>query len=114
MSGQENCVRMTRLAAKRASQSEIQQPFSKKRTVLGEISSNCVNGVVASKNKKCRVDPEKLEGRVKKRVKKAVKKIKIEEKSGSGFDVDGELGDPQMCVAYVSDIYEYLRNMEVS
>lgn len=105
---------MTRLAAKRAAQCELQQPVTKKRTVLGEISSNCVNAVVASKNKKCRVDPEKLEGRVKKRGKKAVKKIVIEEKSGSGFDVDGELDDPQMCAAYASDIYEYLRNMEVS
>lgn len=105
---------MTRLAAKRAAQTEIQQPISKKRTVLGEISSNCVNDAVVGENKKFRVDPGKFEGGVKNRGKKAVKKVGIEEKSGSGFDVDGELGDPQMCAAYASDIYEYLRNMEVS
>ncbi|KAK1366892.1 Cyclin N-terminal domain-containing protein [Heracleum sosnowskyi] len=112
MSGQENCVRMTRLAAKRAAQTEIQQPITKKRTVLGEISSNCVNGVVSGKNKKFRVEPGKLDGGVKKRGKKAVKKVVIDGKSGSVFDFDGELGDPQMCAAYASDIYEYLRNME--
>lgn len=114
MSGQENCVRMTRLATKRAAESQVQQPITKKRTVLGEIPLNCVNGVVANKNKKLRVDPEELEHGLKKRARKAVKKVEIDEKSGPGFDVDGDLGDPQMCAAYASDIYEYLRNMEVS
>ncbi|KAL1813970.1 hypothetical protein DCAR_0626373 [Daucus carota subsp. sativus] len=111
MSGQENCVRMTRLASKRAAESQVEQPIAKKRTVLGEISTNCGKSVVAGKNKKGRVNPGKLTCGVKKG-KKGVKKIGIEAKSGSGFGVDGDLGDPQMCAAYSCDIYQYLRNME--
>ena len=104
---------MTRLASKRAAESQVEQPIAKKRTVLGEISTNCGKSVVAGKNKKGRVDPGKLECGVKKG-KKGVKKIGVEAKSGQGFGVDGDLGDPQMCAAYSCDIYQYLRNMEVS
>lgn len=78
-----------------------QQPFTKKRSVLGEISSN----VVAA--------PKKSECGASKRVKKAVVTKKTDDAFGSSIDVDGDSNDPQMCAAYASDIYQYLRNMEV-
>lgn len=80
------------------------QPFNKKRSVLGEISSNLVQV------------PQKFESVANNnKVKKALKN-KIEKKDGkfeSSIDVDGDSDDPQMCSAYASDIYQYLRNMEV-
>ena len=79
-----------------------QQPFTKKRSVLGEISSNVV---AAPKKSEC--------GANNKRVKKAVVTKKSDDAFGSSIDVDGDSNDPQMCAAYASDIYQYLRNMEV-
>ncbi|KAL1823288.1 hypothetical protein ACET3Z_010066 [Daucus carota] len=106
MTGQENCTRATRQATKRAASAmsvlASQQPFTKKRSVLGEISSNVV---AAPKKSEC--------GANNKRVKKAVVTKKSDDAFGSSIDVDGDSNDPQMCAAYASDIYQYLRNMEI-
>lgn len=37
----------------------------------------------------------------------------VKEEKSSAIDVELESDDPQMCRAYASDIYDYLRNMEV-
>ncbi|KAL8127007.1 G2/mitotic-specific cyclin C13-1-like [Apium graveolens] len=108
MTGQENCTRVTRQATKRAASVmgvlDTLQPFNKKRSVLGEISSNLVEV------------PEKLKSVANNnKVKKAVKnKIGIKDaKFESSIDIDGDSYYPQMCSAYASDIYRYLRNMEI-
>ncbi|KAK1391568.1 Cyclin N-terminal domain-containing protein [Heracleum sosnowskyi] len=108
MTGQENCTRVTRQATKRAASVmgvlDTHHPFNKKRSVLGEISSNLVEV------------PEKLKIVANNNgVKKAVKKKteKTDDIFASTFDVDGDSDDPQMCSAYASDIYQYLRNMEI-
>ncbi|KAI3763011.1 hypothetical protein L1987_53459 [Smallanthus sonchifolius] len=69
------------------------QPANKKRIVLGELSNNAVQLEV--QKKKCGS----------KKVKKGVK-LDVER-------VDDTWSDPQMYEAYASDIYEYLRNMEI-
>ncbi|KAJ8538130.1 hypothetical protein K7X08_014670 [Anisodus acutangulus] len=80
-----NTSRVTRLAKKRAMAS--QQWPSKKRLVLGDISN------VGSKFKR--------------KVKRAVTIKTVEE------DKEWNVDDPHMCNAYVSDIYHYLRKMEI-
>ncbi|GJZ80888.1 G2/mitotic-specific cyclin C13-1-like protein, partial [Tanacetum coccineum] len=93
-SNQENsCVGGARLAKKRAMEAigSQFQPANKKRVVLGDLSNNVV---VVQKT-----TPKKV-------IKKDVKSVKIplnEDKSN----------DPQLCEAYVEDIYDYLRNMEM-
>lgn len=107
-----NCIRVTRLAKKRAMEAigSHLQPANKKRIVLGELSNNA--GLLEDHQKrKCGS----------KKVKKSVKEVKMDVKEHE-FDVDvvvdGEkindaLIDPQLCEAYASDIYDYLCNMEV-
>ncbi|XP_060199374.1 putative cyclin-A3-1 [Lycium barbarum] len=92
----ENCNsgRVTRLAKKRAAEAmalKHQQRASKKRAVLGEIQ-NLTNVGVKKQSKR--------------KVKRAVASKTVEE-------VNLNDDDPQMCKAYVSDIYDYLRKMEI-
>ncbi|KAF9600224.1 hypothetical protein IFM89_005048 [Coptis chinensis] len=105
----ENSARMTRAAKKRAASetSLQQQPLNKKRVVLGEITNCCTNvgGVDLRKRKSSSIG--------------GVFKKKKEEKPVSSvvvvIDEDEEevhSDDPQMCVAYASDIYAYLHSME--
>ncbi|KAD4585699.1 hypothetical protein E3N88_23300 [Mikania micrantha] len=109
-----NCgVRVTRLAKKRAMEaigSQLQLA-NKKRVVLGELSNNAgplENPKVGSdrlQKSKCRS----------KKVKRAVipATMAVKEDETVVEKIDYALIDPQMCEAYVSDIYEYLHNMEV-
>uniref|UniRef100_A0A5B7AQ84 Putative G2/mitotic-specific cyclin C13-1-like n=1 Tax=Davidia involucrata TaxID=16924 RepID=A0A5B7AQ84_DAVIN len=112
MADQENCVRVTRLAKKRAAEAmapvESQQlPTTKKRVVLGELP-NFSN--VAAANRDLVSEPQKPKCRTKKKMKKAVNE-KVTTTTAPGIDAKSD--DPQMCDAYVSEIYEYLHNMEM-
>ncbi|KAI3737184.1 hypothetical protein L2E82_27179 [Cichorium intybus] len=115
MADQENqCgVRVTRQAKKRAMEAigSQFQPANKKRVVLGEISSNAV----PLENPKVGSDFVQKTKCGSKKVKKAVKAVIASAKKHelTTEKMDDALIDPQMCEAYVSDIYEYLRNMEM-
>lgn len=118
MADQENFVRVTRLAAKRRAAQESSAAGESKRTrvVLGEIQNVLTSDVgVLRKNRKVGVKNKK-----KSKAKRNVKRGKAGETKSSkketdpGIDLDGKSDDPQMCEAYVSDIYEYLHNSEVS
>ncbi|KAL6504605.1 putative cyclin-A3-1 [Orobanche hederae] len=121
MADQESCTRVTRLASrKRAAEEALmaaEQSTKKKRVVLGEIQnflySESVGLSKINQNAK-----ENIKPKVKRNLKKgkACAKEKKSSKGGKndpGIDLDGRSDDPQMCGAYVSDIYEYLRNMEM-
>lgn len=102
MADQENCVRVTRLAKKRAAEAMVQhlQQPNKKRVVLGEIQdlSNVSNNQKNPKYKQT----------TKRKVKRSVTDKEKE------IDVDVKLDDdPQMCSAYASDIYDYLHQLEI-
>ncbi|KAL6296188.1 hypothetical protein ACE6H2_004330 [Prunus campanulata] len=98
---QRNCTRITtRAAAKRRAMAalvEEHQLATKKRAVLGDVT-NLVN-VVVSANHKSYGELQKPNCAIKKEEKKAVATRDIE--------------DPQLCGPYASDIYAYLRRMEV-
>ncbi|XP_071733301.1 G2/mitotic-specific cyclin C13-1-like isoform X2 [Rutidosis leptorrhynchoides] len=104
MADQENCgVRVTRLAKKRAMEAieSLSQPANKKRVVLGELSNN---SILRSHDKlpktKCIQN---------KNLKKPVltnNELSVEKLEDASLDL-------QMCETYDSDIYDYLRNMEV-
>ncbi|KAK6138849.1 hypothetical protein DH2020_027408 [Rehmannia glutinosa] len=114
MADQENYTRVTRFAAKKRAAEETMQQMNikKKRVVLGEIQN-----VLSSKNlgldenQKLGIENEKKKNKPKKTSNKG--KASVEEEKASGINVDvKKCNDPQMCEAYVSDIYEYLHNME--
>ncbi|KAL3840450.1 hypothetical protein ACJIZ3_025041 [Penstemon smallii] len=104
MADKENCVRLTHLAAKRAAAAEPEpmaaaEPCKKKkRVVLGGIQNVVENAI----------EKHKIEskGNVKK---EKAKNVVMEERKNSGTDVN----DPQMCKAYVSDIFQYLHDLEM-
>ncbi|PHU01232.1 Cyclin-A3-2 [Capsicum chinense] len=100
MADQENSVRVTRLAKKRAAEAMVQhlQQPNKKRVVLGELQDLSNVGVNQSK----RIT-----------TKRKVKRCVVEK--GKEVDVDdGKLDDdPQMCSAYAHDIFDYLSQMEI-
>ncbi|GFZ10188.1 similar to CYCLIN A3;4 [Actinidia rufa] len=111
MAGQENCSRVTRLAKKRAAEamadleSQQKQPATKKRVVLGDLqnSSNrpTIMDLGSDPNPKCR-----SKKKVKKTVTDAATTITTTQ------EIDAKSEDPQMCGAYVSEIYQYLHDME--
>lgn len=99
MADQENFVRVTRLAKKRAAEATVQylQQPNKKRVVLGEIQDLSNVGVNQIEDKV--FDSMPLKPKTKQSTKRKVKKSD---------------DDPQMCTAYVTDIQDYLHQMEVS
>ncbi|KAL3812337.1 hypothetical protein ACJIZ3_013605 [Penstemon smallii] len=100
MADQENCVRITRLAAKKraaASEPETMAAQKKKRVVLGDIQNVVKNEIEKKKIKPIR--------NVKKGKAKIVKEVKKEPEIRED--------DPQMCGPYASDIYQYLHAMEM-
>ncbi|KAJ8453290.1 hypothetical protein Cgig2_008174 [Carnegiea gigantea] len=119
---QENCMtRVTRAAKRRAVElmAESLQRATKKRVVLGEITSN----ILGNPNLTPCSGPQK-KGRPRKVSKPVVvplqtpppAKTPAEDVVGLGIvsrdDADGASDDPQICGPYVAGIYEYLRNME--
>ncbi|XP_059286570.1 G2/mitotic-specific cyclin C13-1-like [Lycium ferocissimum] len=103
MADQGNFVRVTRLAKKREAEAmvkHLQQP-NKKRVVLGEIQDLSNAGFN-------QIKPKTKQITTKRKVKRCVSEKEKE------IDVDAKLDDdPQMCCAYVSDIYHYLHQMEI-
>ncbi|OAY22996.1 putative cyclin-A3-1 [Manihot esculenta] len=110
MADQENCVRVTRAATKRAAAMAPlkDQPVLKKRVVLGELPN--LSNVVVSVNKGSGGLTQKQKIKPKPKAKKAIIVKKDEASKG---DIDGTSDDPQMCGPYASDIYEYLHKLEV-
>lgn len=125
MANQENCMRVTRLSAKRraaealSDQPQQQPPAKQKRVVLGEISSNVLGN---SSLKSCSEPRTRARSRKSSKFSSstlipASEKTPEEDVVGppkvSNDDIDAVSNDPQMCGPYVTGIYEYLRNMEV-
>ncbi|KAJ0229433.1 Cyclin-A3-4 [Hirschfeldia incana] len=103
MAEKEICVRMTRAATKRKAMAteEEEERFTKKRVVLGELPN------VSNLNRK-RVIPKPATKTLAAPAKQR-KNPPVESRS----DIDARSDDPKMCGPYVSDIYDYLREMEV-
>ncbi|XP_049398408.1 G2/mitotic-specific cyclin C13-1-like isoform X2 [Solanum stenotomum] len=97
MADQENFVRVTRLAKKRAAEAMVQhlQQPNKKRVVLSEIQDLFNVGINHIEDKVFASEP--LRPKCKQITKRKVKSS----------------DDPQMCSAYASDIYDYLHQMEI-
>ncbi|XP_050214756.1 putative cyclin-A3-1 [Mercurialis annua] len=125
MADQENCVRLTRAARKRAAATAAlstppeDQPMLKKRVVLGELP-NLSNAVVAvsAANTGRNVNLKQRVGNTNKAKQPKARRAVIVKKeatpSPTAEEVDGgERHDPQMCGPYASDIYDYLHTMEV-
>nr|XP_043637368.1 G2/mitotic-specific cyclin C13-1-like [Erigeron canadensis] len=110
-------VRVTRLAKKRAMLSQSEQlPNKKTRMALADLSNYNLGYLENSKkripNKKvlhleAKNDGLKASGDDEEFVDKEKKKDCFIEANGDSFS------DPQMCETYVSDIYDYLRKMEM-
>ncbi|OMO78849.1 hypothetical protein CCACVL1_14079 [Corchorus capsularis] len=124
MADQENCVRVTRAAAKKRAAEAAgiveEKVTNKKRVVLGEISnvSNVVAPASKVQGKENQVKQPRGKVKAKTRVAKPALEEKKEEKKDEykdekAIDIDAKSDDPQMCRHYVSDIYEYLHQMEV-
>ncbi|KAL6013227.1 Cyclin [Asimina triloba] len=105
MADQENCARLTRAAAKKRAASaaalqsleEQAQPTRKKRVVLGELPN------LSNASQELVVEVEAT--------KRKLRPAKKERKPAP--DVKANADDPQMCLPYAKDIYEYLRSMEI-
>ncbi|CAI9115902.1 OLC1v1016915C2 [Oldenlandia corymbosa var. corymbosa] len=111
MADKENCMRVTRLAKKRAAEaisaSVKQQRPNKKRVVLGELKSLSSN--VPSEPKK----EQKCSKPTRKVVSKEAVEVKEKIVEDPLIDIDAQSDDPQMCKDYVSEIYGYLHRMEM-
>ncbi|RRT52180.1 hypothetical protein B296_00017889 [Ensete ventricosum] len=112
MADKENgAPRLTRAAAKRAASAQAADPVApppakKKRVALSELPtlSNAVPRAAVDPT----TPPPKPKSKPKKKVEEADdEKVDIVEVAASSDD------DPQMCAHYASDIYQYLKSMEV-
>lgn len=114
MADQENSVRVTRAAAKKraASGSASEQPAKKKRVVLGELPTN--TNVVVSVNPSLKAESRKAKAKAKKALLTEKTKAKTKATEDADIDIDARSDDPQICGAYVTDIYQYLHSMEVN
>ncbi|GMH23257.1 hypothetical protein Nepgr_025100 [Nepenthes gracilis] len=128
MADKENSLRVTRASKRRAAEglsaaegSQQHPPVTKKRAVLGDISSN----ILGDRNVLAGPEPQKPKRSRLKKVKEAVTASAtvtairtltaeaVESAAETEKDIDAVSDDPQMCPAYVADIYEYLRSMEM-
>ncbi|KAF5444843.1 hypothetical protein F2P56_033942 [Juglans regia] len=116
MADQEASVRITRAAKKRAAVAMAdEQTYTKKRVVLGELKNvsnisvpvDTTSGAEQQKPK-CRSKSKKVKNPVTAATTKTTKKPV----DTVATDSDGKSDDPQMCHSYVSEIHEYLREME--
>lgn len=94
-------MRVTRAAAKRKAMATEEERLTKKRVVLGELPN--LSNVANLNHKREIAKPAKL----RKRAPVALASVEF------GSDIDARSDDPKMCGPYVSDIYHYLREMEV-
>lgn len=117
MAETENCVRVTRASKKRAAAAAMveDQPANKKRVVLGELPNvQNVSGSLPQKRKaKSQMTKCKPKKRTKIGVAPTIKTTVVVEDNDPKLTVDDLLDDPEMKGPYSSDIYAYLRKMEV-
>ncbi|XP_022952036.1 putative cyclin-A3-1 [Cucurbita moschata] len=115
MAETQNSVRVTRASKKRAAMASMpeDQPASKKRVVLGELSN--IQNVTGSLPQKRRAKSQITKCKPKKRTKVCVAptiKTAVLEDNEPKLSIDDILDDPEMKGPYSSDIYSYLRIME--
>ncbi|CAH8353443.1 unnamed protein product [Eruca vesicaria subsp. sativa] len=106
MTNQEICVRVTRAAAKRKAMATEEERVTKKRVVLGELP-NVSNVKNLSRKREIASPTNSIGAKLRKTAPVALAAVEF------GSDIDARSDDPKMCGPYVSDIYEYLREMEV-
>ncbi|CAL9100327.1 unnamed protein product [Musa textilis] len=113
MADKENgAPRLTRAAAKRAASAQAADPVApplakKKRVALSELPT-LSNAVPRAAVDPTTPPPSKPKSKPKKKVEEADdEKVDLVEVAASSDD------DPQMCAHYASDIYQYLKSMEV-
>lgn len=115
MAEQEQCVRVTRAMKRRAAVAGAEdQSALKKRVVLGELRN--LSNVVVPVNQNAGVEPLKPKCKSKAKAKNkglATTAVKTTKEIDTALGGDGKSDDPQLCRAYASDIYEYLRKTEV-
>lgn len=117
MAETDNCVRVTRASKKRAAAVAVpgDQPTNKKRVVLGELSN--IQNVTGSLSQKRKVKSLITKCKPKKRTKicvaPSIKTNVVVDDNEPKLTVDDLLDDPEMTGPYSSDIYAYLRRMEV-
>lgn len=113
--------RLTRAAAKRASATDAsnsQPPSKKKRVALSEVPNlsnpfTSRTADVQTKLKKTRSEKKEQDLELEKPSCKEIEKTCVST-TGTAANVENEVQDPQMVAAYASDIYQYLRSMEVN
>ena len=112
-----NCVRITRASSKRVAASAMSddQSTNKKRVVLGELPN--IQNATGSAAQKRKATSQITKCKPKKRTKIAAapmsKTTVVVEDNDPKLTVDDILDDPEMKGPYSSDIYAYLRKMEV-
>lgn len=125
MVDKENCARVTRSAARKrvpdAGARTARAADKRQRVVLGELPdpSNVAAGPRPPLGLKEEVGKPKPRGRKKKPQVQPDEQMKRDEgekplvKGAAVVDIDSSIGDPQLCAHYATDIYRYLRSMEV-
>ncbi|CAH9053878.1 unnamed protein product [Cuscuta europaea] len=110
MTDPENCVRVTRLAKKRAAEAMTAEHMQqrKKRVALAEI--NDFPTMKSDEIQSIEPKPQHPKANPAKRVKLELEKYSINTAEEDGVDLKSD--HPQRCSAYSSDIYVYLRRME--
>ncbi|KAJ7965561.1 Cyclin [Quillaja saponaria] len=105
-------TRAAKRRAEAAGVTEHQSPV-KKRVVLGELPN--LSNAPVHVNPKSGLDPQKPKCRTKTKGKKALMTTKSTRKTELDVKsvIDAKLEDPETCGPYVSDIYKYLREMEM-
>ncbi|KAI3865339.1 hypothetical protein MKW92_016198 [Papaver armeniacum] len=101
-----NTMMVTRAGKKRAAVQNIRPSVSKKRVVLGDVTNlKCFEfGNGGGEDSDSDFDEEEFKKPIVPRVINRRKKV---------MGWKPEIDDPQMCVPYVSDIYQYLHSMEI-
>ncbi|GMH17807.1 hypothetical protein Nepgr_019648 [Nepenthes gracilis] len=129
MADKENCMRVVTRAAKRRvmetmsspTESQRQLTATKKRLVLGDISSNVLGGLNGHagsepqkpKRSRPKIVTEEITGSATVPATKTPVVEAVQAAAETSWDIDAASDDPQMCPAYVGDIYNYLHSMEV-
>lgn len=111
MADQKNFVRVTRASKKRAATVTIEeQNATKKRVVLGELH-NLSNTVVQAKQRSGLYEPKKKQKYGAKPKAKKVLPMTILVENSTQDEESSD--DPHMCGPYISDVFEYLHQLEV-
>lgn len=117
MADKENIFRLTRGSKKRSAEAATPHDRSanKRRVVLGELPI-LQNATSSSVDRTSRSRPSRQRRRLKSRdtaETSAAAQINTLPDADVKLSDEGNSEDPQMCTVFASDIYEYLRAMEV-